>query len=692
MTIIGLDFESYSAANLPEVGLHNYINDPTFKVLIAAVAEVGMQTLVLDFVNDYSKAVKSLLALIGDNKIAAHNAAFEQAVLKRIGIYLPSDRFIDSAVLARACGYGSSLEAAAPQVLGIDKVESGKNLIQLFSIPGELQEIGNSDKFNPIILEKYPLEWDQFGYYCQVDAELSLRLVDRLLVHVNKRELDYTAITLDMNNVGWPVDLGLVKEMRRRYQDNVAMEELKFQTLYDAEDLNLNSHKQLVEWCTARGVRATSFDEKHVAKLIAKLEKRIAALDPANTKRLGYEDVIAMLRTKQVLGGSSLKKLDTILNQSSWQGRLYDQYLHIGAGQSWRTTGRGVQMQNLKRLMGEGDNVEELNDPAVHWNNAKMARNLRQVFAPANRQGRLIVGDFASVESRGLAWQADEQWKLEAYRKGEDLYKVQAGLIYGVEPGLVSKDQRQTGKVGELACGYGAGPEAVRAFAEGMGVDLSEGEATDLVRRWRMANPEIVGYWKFLDEGIHAALLSGVDQNVGMESCHIRITPLPAPESLRRQTQDMGLQSLWFEMWDDNRLLLTRVVHGAHIKGRNVGYWKPSERKTGDLWTDRFTDPKTGLTRHYSLYGGKLAGILTQSLCREVFFSVLKDVAGWVDTHPNLHLIGQFHDEIVLEWEPYPTGIGLDSAMAGLEVRMSKTPLPGFPLAAAVKADYRYTK
>ena len=55
-------------------------------------------------------------------------------------------------------------------------------------------------------------------------------------------------------------------------------------------------------------------------------------------------------------------------------------------------------------------------------------------------------------------------------------------------------------------------------------------------------------------------------------------------------------------------MLFTRVIHGAHMKGRNVGYWKPSERKTGDLWVDVFTNPKTKQVQPYTVYGGKLAG------------------------------------------------------------------------------------
>jgi hypothetical protein len=136
--------------------------------------------------------------------------------------------------------------------------------------------------------------------------------------------------------------------------------------------------------------------------------------------------------------------------------------------------------------------------------------------------------------------------------------------------------------------------------------------------------------------------------------------------------------------------VLQRVVHGVHRKGRNVHYWKPSERKTGPLWSDTFTNPKTKQRQHFNIYGGKIAGILTQSLCREVFFSVLLNVDEIVKRQSNVRLVGQFHDEIVLEWEPGLLGHGETIAM--LQRAMTDSPLDGFPLGAEVKSAYRYIK
>src|SRR5690606_8354579 len=112
-------------------------------------------------------------------------------------------------------------------------------------------------------------------------------------------------------------------------------------------------------------------------------------------------------------------------------------------------------------------------------------------FRSSSPYGQLIVADFASIESRGLAYLAGEQWKLDAYRRGEDVYKAQAVKIFKLgSVDDVDKSQRTTGKVGELSCGYGAGPVAVKDFAAKMHVEMSEAQAGKLVRDWRDANPK----------------------------------------------------------------------------------------------------------------------------------------------------------------------------------------------------------
>jgi DNA polymerase bacteriophage-type len=693
--LIGLDFETYGGVDLPTHGLDRYVSDPTFRPLLADLTKsdefsLGVQHTRLDWVlGDPDEQRHKLAGLIGDASIVAHNAGFERAVLASMGLHYRAERFIDSAVLARAAGAASRLEAAAPQLLDADKVEAGKNLMRLFSIPGKYQEASGNLEFDPQVVLDHRQEWDEYADYCAVDSELGLQLAETC--PIGQAELAYQAITMDMNRAGWKVDVALVEEMQRQYIFNQETALMQFRTYYpDAEELNLNSLQQLKAWCLERGVRATSFDEKNVAKLLARINKKLIITAAADPKWAGYMAVRELLETKQILGGSSLKKLQVILDTVGRDGRLRDQYLHCGAGQTLRTTGRSVQMQNLKRLV-HVDDVEELFDPTIEWNNDKLAANLRQAFTATDPNGRLIVGDFSSVESRGLAYLAGEEWKLTSYRNGDDLYKVGAAKHFGVLYDQVTKEQRTFGKVGELSCGYGAGSGAVQAFAEGMGVTVSEGEATEIVHGWRATNPKIVEFWESLDRILHSAVENNTTMNHGLpDNLLLQMFTVPAPVSLLRQVP--GVRSLRVEIIDNNESIMSRVFHGVHSRGRNVCYFKPSDRKTGDLWRNTFVDPKTKETRTFELYGGKLAGILTQSFCREIFFRTLTKVAVWAEARSDqLQLIGQFHDEIVVDWSP---GLAtLVAAEEGLHTLMSD---PGrftsFPLAAEVKSGYRYIK
>jgi hypothetical protein len=338
--------------------------------------------------------------------------------------------------------------------------------------------------------------------------------------------------------------------------------------------------------------------------------------------------------------------------------------------------------------------MADLFDDTVDWTNTDMAENLRQVFTSSDPNGRLIVGDFSSVESRGLAWLANEEWKLDAFRQGLDMYKVGAAKQFGVAYDQVTKDQRTFGKVGELGCGYQAGGGAVRDFAAGMGVDLTEEDAAKIVFDWRDANPKIVKFWERLNNMLLGVVVGGNNYDampVGV-GYTVVLQTVNTPTSLL--DQHPRARSVMLKVEDlQGRSFLQRVFHGCYQRGRNVGYYKPSDRKTGALWKNHYTDQKTKQVRFYELYGGKLAGILTQSFCRELFFLVLREVHGWSKAHGNLTLIGQFHDEIIVDWVPAIASVQLDEAVSNLTSLMSDPgPVVSFPLAAEVHSAYRYIK
>lgn len=700
VTIVGLDFETYCDVDIKKHGLDRYVNDPSFTPLLACVQAVGWGgPSSFDFVLDTTAATDGLLRYLdevianGDSTvIAAYNAQFERAVLRHIGA--PRTilrRVVDSAVVARIMGGADKLEFAAPQLLGTVKVTTGPDLIRLFSRPNEWN--GGKAPTQDLILgdQQVYMKWMEFKRYCSVDADLSAEILETFWDQSSVQfEFAYEPITAAMNELGWKVDVDALHEMQLMYEHNVSQALAEFRKEFDpAGELNFNSNPQLQRWCEARGIKAKSFDEEHVEKMLRQITKRLDGLPPDHPKWQGYYEVKQMLLTKQALGGASLRKLATIENLIGPGNRLRYQYMHCGAGQTYRTSAKGVQMQNLKRLSEEVTDLDELLGMDV--DNDSLGRNLRQLFTASEPDGFLIVGDFSSVESRGLAWVAGADWKVDAYRHGKDMYKVLASKFFNVDYDAVTKPQRQAGKVGELSCGYGAGPGAVQSFAADMGIELTEQDALDIVRDWRATNPEVVELWDKLDDGLKRAVSTRADHSVRLDSARvIRFKPIKTPQSLRNQ--HAGAVTIAMSLWIRNVLVFERVFQGCYSRGRNICYYKPSSLQKGELWRTGYKDPKTGEYRYYDLYGGKLAGILVQSMCRELFFRALRRLSMSLEQAHNANIIGQFHDEIVVDWVPGPLSLEATVALMNDAMTRVDSQFIGFPMNAEIKHAYRYIK
>ena len=703
--ILGLDFETYGTRDLRKVGLDNYLSDPEFRPLIGSVSTTKLDgttdtEVELDFVSDHDGAIDMLLLQLGDHlPIAVHNAGFERGVLRRMGLSFGHGRFVDSAVAARAAGADSHLANAAAQMLtGTKKMEEGKSLIKKWSTPNA-EGLCEAEQLHKQGLLQSNTDWQLFQRYCNRDARLA-KLLAMGLPEVLPAERSFEIITQRMNDIGWNVDLVAVRRMYELYEQNKAYLMEEFRNAFDPKGtLNINSLKQLKAWCAERGVKATSFDEQHVASMLKRVETKLIqmgltpgiSVPPSGIEPL--EQVYQLLKLKQTFGGSSLKKLEVILNMVSEDGRLRNSYMHYGASQSGRTSGKGVQMQNLPRLHGGGRDMSSLYaGHTAYWTNDDLSANLRQVFTATHPGGALIVGDFKSVESRALGYLAGETWKVQAYTAGKDLYRVLAAKMFNLDYYAVSDEQRQTGKVGELACGYGSGNVAVKDFAKKMGVEMSDEESGTLVNDWRETNPKVVDMWDRLNEAMRAAVLTKTPQAIelGVPGIKVRFMPILTPQSLL--DQHPGVVSL--EM--DVRVYgvgFKRYFHGCYSRGRNICFYRASGKANGDMWSPWYTDPKTKGRKYHNLYGGKLAAVITQSFCREIFFAVADNVQRWCDNNAGVRLIGQFHDELVLDFNPAQCSYTLAEVEQIVTEMMSTfTALPGFPLAAEVKSNNRYIK
>ncbi|WNM74514.1 DNA polymerase I [Microbacterium phage Moleficent] len=727
--IYGLDYETFSSVPLggkDARGLPNYVASPDFRALIVSVASIN-GAVTYDFVHHADDMYEYLtwLKLVQSNEIImAHNAPFERAVTKKLAPWFDWRLFQDSAVDARCLGAESKLIVASRQLTNSHKLEEGNDLVMLFCVPNSMYPEGATAEL--IKQHGHEEKWKRFIEYCEMDAigsrEIRLtamRILESLDPDLIEREAEYERCTYEQNQAGWGIDIALAEKMKQRAWANGIIAQRAFVD-ETGEQLNFNSHPQMKKYLEDRGVKFKSLDKYHLPIVLENVKQRIEDNEqlmlleerdsyPELERAIGrLKEAEALLETKMEIGGSTLSKLPVILRLVSEDGILRDQYMHVGAGQTFRTSGRGVQMQNLGKLkmMKDEDGNEYVRDISTiydlqhHWSNGDMAGQLRQVFTSRHPQGELIVGDFSGVESRGLAYQAGEEWKLQVFRDGRDVYKE---LYVRFTKGKVSYEdvtpaQRPRGKYSELSCGYQASGVAVQDFMFRLGFVISEEEALQNVMDWRGACPAIVNFWGELDWLIKEAVSHNeMREFEGAYGLKFRATPLTL-ESM--SAQHPGSVSMALQIIRPNgKPIVTRFVHGLYWRGKKLCYYKPAENLYGGpLWKDTYKHPKLKgpdgkpLEVYYSIYGGKLAGIFTQSMCREMFFESTVLLHDGLRDCPNAVVCGQFHDELNVDWWPEEGGWSKEQVMEVVTKAMTTCSLDGFPLDADIKSAYRYIK
>lgn len=196
-------------------------------------------------------------------------------------------------------------------------------------------------------------------------------------------------------------------------------------------------------------------------------------------------------------------------------------------GRVWVTgnSGRLVQVQNLPQnhipdlatardlvKAGRYEELEMLYDSTPNV----LSELIRTAFVPKPGT-RFIVADFSAIEARVIAWLSGEQWRLDVFEKGGDIYCASASQMFGVpvEKHGQNAHLRQKGKIAELALGYGGSVGALTAMGA-LDMGLTEAELPELVKQWRAANPHITKLWWDVDAAATKALEEKTETAVGM--------------------------------------------------------------------------------------------------------------------------------------------------------------------------------
>jgi DNA polymerase I-like protein with 3'-5' exonuclease and polymerase domains len=131
------------------------------------------------------------------------------------------------------------------------------------------------------------------------------------------------------------------------------------------------------------------------------------------------------------------------------------------------------------------------------------AGKLKHAIKPP--EGYVIIdSDSSQIEARTLAWMAGQNDLVEAFRKGEDVYKIMASAIYRKPVEEINKSERFVGKSTVLGCGYGMGAKKFKLFMQMAGVEMSPDEAAHIINTYRTTYPTIPNLWGQGDKCLRA--------------------------------------------------------------------------------------------------------------------------------------------------------------------------------------------
>jgi DNA polymerase len=134
------------------------------------------------------------------------------------------------------------------------------------------------------------------------------------------------------------------------------------------------------------------------------------------------------------------------------------------------------------------------------------------IFAPSGY--KMIDSDSSQIEARTLAWLAEQNDLVDAFDRGEDVYKIMASAIYGKPADQITKDERFVGKTTILGCGYGMGAAKFQAQLKNFNVEIDLDEAKRIIDTYRTTYPKIVELWKEAGRALDA-MIRKASMNLG---------------------------------------------------------------------------------------------------------------------------------------------------------------------------------
>ena len=615
MRHLSIDIETYSDVDLKRCGVFKYAESDVFEILLFAYAYDFGEVKVIDLAR--GEAIPS--EVVDDLKNPevtkhAYNASFEITCLNAAGYETPACEWRCTMLHGMYLGLPSGL-AHLGEALGLPgdkrKLASGLALIRYFCAPvAPTKKNGGRTRNLP---QHDPVKWQAFKEYCRQDVVTEMEDYKRLAAFPVPADVQKDwVIDYAINARGIMTDTSLVEgalaidaaHRAERMEEAVRLTGLE----------NPNSGQQLLAWFGEN----TDLEMENLTK-----ESVAEALKTADGT------AAEVLRIRKALSKSSVKKYDALHRAVCKDGRVRGTLRFYGASRTGRWSGKTFQPQNLvrdapiavdaARAAARTGSIELLS--VLYGDVSKTLSELLRTAIIAPRGSVLVVSDFSAIEARVLAWLAGEEWRLDVFRRGGDIYCASASSMFGVpvEKHGVNGHLRQKGKVAELALGYaGSAPALISMGALKQG--LKEEELPEIVERWRAASPRIRDYWYAVE---NAAL--SVMQNA---------QPVGLPHGIivaREANLAYGYDFLTIQLPSGRKLYYPQPTVQLNRFGRGALHFRT---QMGSKWLTTST------------YGGRLVENITQAVARDCLAVALRHLvaAGY---KPIMHV----HDEVVLEVE-----------------------------------------
>lgn len=509
---LSVDIETFSSVDLGKSGVYRYAESEDFEILLFGYSVNGSPVRVVDLACG-ENLPEEIRKAISDPTVMkwAFNAQFERICLSRF-LGMPTGEYLDpvswhcTMIWSATLGLPMSL-AGVGTVLGLEKqkLTEGKDLIRYFCVPCKATKVNGGRTRN--LPEHDWIKWERFKSYNLRDVETEMEIQKKLSrFPVPENEWRNYCLDQKINDRGVALDMELA---HRAVQCDNQYREFYLRQAREITGLeNPNSVLQLRDWLWERGVELDSLSKNAVQDLLPDTDG----------------DVRKVLSLRQELAKSSVKKYTAMENLVCRDSRGRGLIQFYGASRTGRYAGKLLQVQNLPQnhlpdletaralvQSGNFDALEMLYDSVPNV----LSELIRTAIVP-KRGCRFIVSDFSAIEARVLSWFAGEQWRLDTFTQGGDIYCASASRMFGVpvEKHGINGELRQKGKQAELACGYGGSVGAMKSMgAVRMGV--KEEELQPLVDAWRQANPRIVQFWWEVDRAAKTCVKQHIPTQAG---------------------------------------------------------------------------------------------------------------------------------------------------------------------------------